>query len=88
VAVFNAAMRADPAALPKFKGVDLGPEGYAIVRIDRVLPRKEREPKELEQARAQYTQWWSNAEGRAYYKLLQERYKVKFLVSRPVGAKG
>jgi len=88
MAVFNAAMRADPAALPSFKGVDLGAEGYAIVKVTQVLPRKERSPKELEQVRAQYTQWWSNAEGQAYYKLLQERYKVKFLVARPVEAKG
>ncbi len=86
--LFNAAMRADPSALPVFKGVDLGPEGYAIVRVAKVLPRKERAAQELEQARSQYTQWWSNAEGQAYYKMLQERLKVKFLVERPVTAKG
>ncbi len=86
--VFNAAMRADPSALPVFKGVDLGPEGYAIVKVAQVLPRKERAPQELAQARTQYTQWWSNAEGQAYYKTLQERYKVKFLVSKPAAAKG
>jgi peptidyl-prolyl cis-trans isomerase D len=85
--VFNAAMRADPAVLPSLKGVDLGVEGYAIVKINQVLPRKERAPNERDQARAQYTQWWSSAEGQAYYKLLQERYKVKFLVSKPAASK-
>jgi peptidyl-prolyl cis-trans isomerase D len=81
--VLNAALRADPAQLPVFKGVDLGRDGYVIVKVVQVLPRPERKPQELDQARAQYTQWWSNAEGLAYYKLLQERFKVQFKVSRP-----
>jgi len=81
--VLNAALRADPAQLPVFKGVDLGREGYVVVKVVQVLPRPERKAQELEQARAQYTQWWSNAEGLAYYKLLQERFKVQFKVTRP-----
>jgi peptidyl-prolyl cis-trans isomerase D len=81
--VLNAALRADPAQLPVFKGVDLGRDGYVIVKVVQVLPRPERKPQELDQARAQYTQWWSNAEGLAYNKLLQERFKVQFKVSRP-----
>lgn len=82
-AVLNAALRADPAALPAFKGVDLGAEGYAIVKVTQVLPRQELSATEQGQARGQYTQWWSSAEGLAYYKLLQERLKVKFKVSKP-----
>ena len=81
--VLNAALRADPAQLPVFKGVDLGRDGYVVVKVLQVLPRPERKAQELEQARAQYTQWWSNAEGLAYYKLLQERFKVQFKVTRP-----
>ena len=81
--VLNAALRADPAQLPVFKGVDLGREGYVVVKVVQVLPRPERKAQELEQARSQYTQWWSNAEGLAYYKLLQERFKVQFKVTRP-----
>jgi peptidyl-prolyl cis-trans isomerase D len=84
--VLNAALRADPAQLPMFKGVDLGREGYVVVKVVQVLPRLERKPQEVEQARAQYTQWWSNAEGLAYYKLLQERLKVEFKVTRPAAA--
>jgi peptidyl-prolyl cis-trans isomerase D len=56
------------------------------VKVVQVLPRLERKPQEVEQARAQYTQWWSNAEGLAYYKLLQERLKVEFKVTRPAAA--
>ena len=82
--MLNAALRADPSALPIFKGVDLGEDGYAIVKITQVLPPQERPAQEQEQARAQYTQWWTTAEGLAYYKLLQERLKVKFKVSKPV----
>ncbi|MDB5946736.1 MAG: peptidyl-prolyl cis-trans isomerase, partial [Ramlibacter sp.] len=37
--VVEAALRADPAALPTFVGVDLGPQGYAVVKVDQVLPR-------------------------------------------------
>jgi peptidyl-prolyl cis-trans isomerase D len=81
--MLNAALRADPSALPILKGVDLGDEGYAIVKITQVLPAQERPAQEQEQARAQYTQWWTTAEGLAYYKLLQERLKVKFKVSKP-----
>ena len=84
--VLNAALRADPAQLPVFKGVDLGREGYVVLKVVQVLPRPERKPQELEQARAQYTQWWSNAEGLAYYKLLQERFKVEFKVTKPAAA--
>ena len=84
--MLNAALRADPSALPLFKGVDLGEDGYAIVKITQVLPPQERPAQEQEQARAQYTQWWTTAEGLAYYKLLQERLKVKFKVSKPVPA--
>jgi peptidyl-prolyl cis-trans isomerase D len=84
--VLNAALRADPAALPIFKGVDLGEDGYAIVKVTQVLPPQERPAQEQEQARAQYTQWWTTAEGLAYYKLLQERLKVKFKVSKPAAA--
>lgn len=82
--VLNAALRADPAALPAFKGVDLGADGYVVVKVTKVLPRPERKQQEVDQARAQYTQWWTNAEGLAYYKMLQERLKVQFKVSRPV----
>jgi peptidyl-prolyl cis-trans isomerase D len=81
--LLNAALRADSAALPIFKGVDLGEDGYVIVKVTQVLPPQERAAQELEQARGQYTQWWTTAEGLAYYKLLQERLKVKFKVSKP-----
>ncbi|MEO7392860.1 MAG: SurA N-terminal domain-containing protein, partial [Ramlibacter sp.] len=39
-AVIEAAMRADPSALPAFVGVDLGEQGYAVVKVNKILPRE------------------------------------------------
>ncbi len=82
--VVDAALRADPAALPVLTGVDLGNQGYAIVKVAKVLPREVREEAVARQERAQYAQWWTSAESLAYYKLLQERFKVDIKVPRPV----
>ena len=82
-AVLNAALRADPAALPQLKGVDLGPQGYAIVKVERVLPREALSEDQTRQAREQYSQWWATAEGQAYYQALAQRLKVEIKVSKP-----
>jgi peptidyl-prolyl cis-trans isomerase D len=79
----NAALRADPAALPVLKGIDLGALGYAIVKVNKILPREPR-PQAAAQDRAQYAQWWSTAENLAYYKLLQSRFKVEIKAPKPV----
>lgn len=83
-ALLNAALRADPQALPQLKGVDLDGQGYAIVKVEQVLPRESRDDKQTEAARAQYTQWWTSAEGLAYYKWLQQRLKAEIKVAKPV----
>jgi peptidyl-prolyl cis-trans isomerase D len=81
--VLDAALRADPAKLPVFKGVDLGEQGYAVVQVEKVLPREERNEAQNQQARQQYTQWWTSAEGMAYYKALQQRLKVEIKIPKP-----
>lgn len=81
--VMDAALRADPASLPALVGVDLGNQGYAIVKVAKVLPRDARDETIARQERAQYAQWWTSAESLAYYKLLQERLKVDIKVPRP-----
>jgi peptidyl-prolyl cis-trans isomerase D len=37
--VIDAALRADASTLPAFAGVDLGSQGYAIVKVEKVVPR-------------------------------------------------
>ena len=81
--VIDAALRADPASLPTLVGVDLGEQGYAIVKVDKVLPRETPSPQQAQQELDQYTRAWTSAEGQAYYNLLKERFKVKFEVPQP-----
>lgn len=82
--IVNAALLADPAALPVFTGVDLGSQGYAVVKVDKRVPRQASADAVAKQEREQYAQWWATAEGLAYYNLLKERFKVQIKVDKPV----
>jgi peptidyl-prolyl cis-trans isomerase D len=81
--VIEAALRADPAKLPALVGVDLGPEGYAVVKVNKLLPRDTVAPQQAKQEIAQYTRAWGTAEAMAYYEVLKERYKTQINVPRP-----
>jgi len=83
--VVEAALRADPAALPAFAGVDLAEQGYAVVKVNKVLPREAQPEAVARQDRDQYVQAWGSAENLAYYNLLKERLKVQILASKPSG---
>lgn len=82
-AVVETALRADPAALPSFAGVDLGEQGYAIVKVNKVVPREAPAPEMAKQELEQYERWWASAEGLAYYNLLKTRFKAQILVAKP-----
>lgn len=82
--VLVAALRADSAALPAWVGVDLGGAGYAVIRVNKVVPRNEAAQASAKQDRDQYAQWWTAAEAQAYYAVLKERLKVEILVPSPV----
>ena len=69
--------------MPAFAGVDLGPQGYAVVKVLKVLPRETTSEATARQDRAQYVQWWTTAEGLAYYELLKQRFKVQIKTPRP-----
>ncbi|MEI8325119.1 MAG: peptidylprolyl isomerase, partial [Betaproteobacteria bacterium] len=73
----EAALRADTSALPAFVGVDLGAQGYAVIKVNKTLARTGVTEESAKQDRAQYTQAWVGAENAAYYQLLKERFKVK-----------
>ena len=81
--VVEAALRADPAALPAVVGIDLGAAGYAVVKVIKALPRVAPADEVAKQERQQYTQWWTAAENLAYYNLLKERVKTQILVPKP-----
>ena len=79
----EAVLRADPAKLPAFVGVDLGADGYAVARVDKVLPPAEQTAEQAAQVQARYEELWSIAEARSYYDLLKARYKAEILVPMP-----
>ena len=85
--VVDAALRADASALPTMAGVDLGAQGYVIVKVLKVLPREVSLDAASRQDRTQYSQWWTSAESLAYYNALKDRFKTEFKVAKPVRAK-
>lgn len=84
--VVEAALKTDAASLPVFSGVDLAAQGYAIVKIVKVLPRDPAPEAGAKQERNQYAQWWTSAESLAYYNGLKARFKADIKVAKPVRA--
>ena len=85
--VVDAVLRADPNKLPSVSGVDLGPQGFAVLRVTKILP-PEAENKELMlQAQQQFTQLWGTAETQAYISQLKSMMKAEILVPKPSAAK-
>ncbi|MDB5890162.1 MAG: peptidyl-prolyl cis-trans isomerase [Polaromonas sp.] len=85
--VVDAALKTDATTLPAFAGADLGPGGYAVVKVLKVVPREAPAEAEAKQDRGQYAQWWASAEGLAYYDILKERFKTTILAPKPAAAK-
>jgi peptidyl-prolyl cis-trans isomerase D len=75
-ALLDAVLSADPEKLPLLTGVDLGAQGYVLLRVTKLLPR-EKQPQEDAQWQQQYAQIWGAAEARAYEQALKRRYKVE-----------
>jgi len=81
--VVDAALRANVDQLPAWTGVDLGAQGYAVVKINRVVPRDGVDDARARMEREQYLQSWASAEALAYYDLLKQRFKVQIKAPRP-----
>ena len=75
-ALVDAAMKVPTATLPAFVGVDLGDQGYAVVKIGKVLGR-DPVTADASRAQSQYAQAWGDAESQAYYNALKSRFKVE-----------
>jgi peptidyl-prolyl cis-trans isomerase D len=81
-AVVEATLRASTQALPAWVGVDLGAQGYAVVKVEKIVPRDASSAQNRDRERDQYAQWWASAEGLAYYRLLKEKYKAEIKTPR------
>jgi peptidyl-prolyl cis-trans isomerase D len=79
-------LRADPNKLPAVSGVDLGAQGYAVIRVTKVLPPEENKDL-MKQAQQQFTQLWGSAETLAYLAELKLMLKTEILVAKPVADK-
>ena len=82
-AVVDAALRASPDNLPAWVSADLGSQGTAVVKVLRIIPREGVDAQQAAQQRQQLQQWWTTAEGFAYYEKLKERFKVQIKPNRP-----
>lgn len=82
-AVVEAALRADPAHLPNLTGVDLGAQGYAVVRVNKIVPRAEMTAQQADQSRQQFSRLWGQAESQAYLASLKSQFKVEMLAEKP-----
>ena len=81
--VLEAALRADTAALPAMMGIDLGAQGYAVIKVNAAVARAAPAEGVAKQELAQYSQGWTGAENLAYYNLLRERFKAQIKVPKP-----
>lgn len=82
-AIVEAALRADATQLPAFAGVDLGADGYAVLRVVKRLGRVAPSADAAKQESEQFAQAVAAAENLAYYNVLKGRYKAEILVPRP-----
>jgi peptidyl-prolyl cis-trans isomerase D len=82
-ALIDAALRADTAAMPVLVGVDLDAQGYALVRVNKLVAREEPNAQQQAQSREQFGRLLGNAEAGAYLAHLRSQFKVKILVSKP-----
>lgn len=82
-ALVDAVMSTSAQALPAWAGIDLGAAGYAIAKVERIVPAAAGNAEQTAQRQQQYVQWLSSAEALAYYEMLKGRYKVQIKVPRP-----
>jgi peptidyl-prolyl cis-trans isomerase D len=85
-ALVDAALRVNAATLPAWTGVDLGEQGYAVIRMNKVLEREVDSKDKAAQAQQQFTQLWATAEAQAYLTQLKQQLKAEILAPKPAKA--
>ncbi len=73
--LIEAALRAPIKDAAVFTGVDLGAEGYAVVKVLKVEP-SDVFSSDRSREKAQFGQWLAQTESLAYYSYLKDQYKV------------
>lgn len=76
--VMDAALRIPEKQLPAWTMVDLGADGVAVLRVNKVLPIQITD-QEINETEAQFGSYWGKAEADAYYRALKRQYKVEFV---------
>lgn len=74
--VIDAVLKADISKGPAVVGVDLGNQGYAVVKVTELVPREGADP-DNERAKPYVAQALAKAEEAAFYEALKRRMKVK-----------
>jgi peptidyl-prolyl cis-trans isomerase D len=82
--LIDAVLRADSAALPVLVGVDLGGQGYAVARVNKVIDFEPANEAARRQNLNQYNQLWTGAESLAYFNELKRRFKAEILAAKPL----
>jgi peptidyl-prolyl cis-trans isomerase D len=77
-AALSAIYKADSQKLPAYVGVDLGDAGYAVYRVNAVLPGAPIDPQRLVAAQQQVAQAEAQSDVGAYVEALRARSKLKF----------
>ena len=83
--VLEAVLKAPVATLPTALGVDLGADGYAVVRLTKVLGR-DPAAGAAAQGQQQYSQAWADAESQAYYAALMLRFNAELTLPASAAA--
>ena len=80
-AALSAIYKVDAQKLPTYVGVDLGSDGYAIYRVNAIVPPTAVDPQHLAGAQQQIAQVDAQAQMQAYLDSLRARSKVKLFGS-------
>lgn len=83
--VIEAVLKADISKGPAVVGVDLGNQGYAVVKVTKLVPREAADP-DNERAKPYVAQALAKAEEAAYYEALKRRMKVKITAASSAAA--
>jgi peptidyl-prolyl cis-trans isomerase D len=81
----DAALRADLSKGAVALGVDLGADGYAALKVDKVVPRESSDPDNA-QGRNFVAQALTAAESAAFYDTLKQQFNVKIEAPAPAAA--
>jgi len=84
-AVLDAVMREAEKDLPAWRVVDLGAEGSALVKINKILPTL-MSPEETLEAQKQFGGFIGKAEAFAYAEALKREYKLSYTLHAPAKA--